>query len=158
MPIAPSLLPETVRPWRSFLALLRGLTKFCVAQDSWGSNSDGDMGPSKDRDVAELADAHVVSSLRTWGSSHHAVVLDIDHDAWLVPSSTPGHSHLYVDLICHETEYFDFLRAAAKIGLIEEGYAAASIERGHSDVRLPWVVKGENQSAAERGLVGVIPL
>jgi hypothetical protein len=74
----------------------------------------------------------------------HIVILDIDHPSHLVDSSTPGHHHLYVEIPpCPWSDYVEFLKAAEKIGLCEPGYVTASIERGHSDVRLPWVRKGE---------------
>jgi len=40
--------------------------------------------------------ANVVSSLLTNGN--HAPCIDLDVPAMLVPSSTPGHSHLYIDI------------------------------------------------------------
>lgn len=102
-----------------------------------------------DREETDLAKANVVSSEikagGLFGATRHVVALDIDHPAYLVPSSTPGHSHLYVDIsggIPHE-DYMEFLSAAAKIGLIEPGYAEVSRKRGHSDLRLPWVTKDD---------------
>ena len=65
----------------------------------------------------------------------HAPVLDIDVPHQLVPSSTPGHSHLYVDVECDWDDYVAFLEAAAKIGVIEEGYAKASKHRGFTPHR-----------------------
>ena len=102
-----------------------------------------------DREETDLAKANVISSEikagGIFGSRRHVVALDIDHPAYLVPSSTPGHSHLYVDIangVPHE-DYMEFLEAAAKIGLIEKGYADVSRKRGHSDLRLPWVTKDD---------------
>ena len=81
----------------------------------------------------------------------HAVVMDLDHEAFLIPSSTPGHYHLYVDLGVPEDDWFDFLDAAAKINLVSAGYAEVSRKRGHSDVRLPWISKAQiRQEGHER--------
>lgn len=80
----------------------------------------------------------------------HALVLDIDHQAWLIPSSTPGHSHLYVDLPVLPGDLWDFLDAAAKIGLVEEGYVSACKSRDMTSVRAPWIAKGEEPSTLRR--------
>lgn len=74
---------------------------------------------------------------------HHMLALDIDVPAILRPSSTPGHHHLLVDLDIPEEDLFEFLDAAVKIGLIEEGYAEVSKSRGETFVRAPWVRKGQ---------------
>lgn len=73
----------------------------------------------------------------------HMLALDIDVPATLRPSSTPGHHHLLVDLDIPEEHLFEFLDAAVKIGLIEEGYAEVSKSRGETFVRAPWVTKGQ---------------
>jgi hypothetical protein len=41
--------------------------------------------------------------------------------------------------------YESLLNALANAGVIERGYASASIERGFSCVRLPWVKKPMNR-------------
>lgn len=135
----------------------------CFVVENWGSDSKTGMS-SADRETGDLVSAHVVSSKvrpavddnyegpLTWDDlvsperapNLHIVVLDIDHPAHLVESSTPGHSHLYVEIPpASWTDYAAFLVAARKIGLIEEGYLNASLNRGHSDVRLPWIRKGD---------------
>lgn len=98
--------------------------------------------PDAGREVVSiLADANVFSSPRTDAPGHHAVLLDLDVPAWLIESSTPGHSHLYADVRCTWDDYLTFLKAAAAIGLIEPGYAQVVEQRGYSSVRLPWVKK-----------------
>lgn len=72
---------------------------------------------------------------------YHAVLLDLDVPAYLVPSSTPGHSHLYVDVLVPKSELIELLEVLAKTGVIEQGYAEASIKRGRTCLRLPWVKK-----------------
>ena len=61
--------------------------------------------------------------------------------AWLIPSSTPGHSHLYVDVSIREDAYFQLLDALANAGVIQRGYADASKRRGGTALRLPWIKK-----------------
>lgn len=85
--------------------------------------------------------AHVVTSRVAARPGFHKVVLDLDLPAKLVPSSTPGHFHLYIDHELSEGRYFHLLDALADAGLIERGYQGASEARGFTAVRLPWVRK-----------------
>jgi hypothetical protein len=107
--------------------------------------------PGIDREVVDLSDANVVSSLFksscTGGekTQRHAVLLDIDYPAHLVASSTPDHYHLYLEPpggVEHE-KYMNLLAVLRDCGIIEKGYADVSIARGHSDLRLPWVTKAD---------------
>lgn len=75
----------------------------------------------------------------------HALLIDLDVPAWLVPSSTEGHGHLYVDLAVQEGDLWEFLDAAAMIGLVEEGYVSACKSRGMTSLRAPWVTKGQER-------------
>lgn len=136
--------------WRKFIG---GLVTLRVVTFAGSDNGiplvEGEPGFTglADREEADLTEANAVSSQykmfrREDGTGgYHAVAIDIDIPAWLIPSTTPGHSHLYVGVWTNWDDYVDWLRASAKIGLIEDGYAEASIRRGHSDLRLPWVSK-----------------
>lgn len=111
-----------------------------------------DYEPGIDREEADLDKANIVSSETRplWGKhemQRHAVLLDIDYPAYLVESSTCGHSHLYLDVpggVKHE-DYMELLALLGRIGVIEKGYAEVSIKRGHSDLRLPWVTKAQQK-------------
>lgn len=69
----------------------------------------------------------------------HKPVIDLDLDARLVESSTPGHHHLHIDKAMTWDNYVRLLCVLAEVGLVEPGYVSASIERGHTSVRLPHV-------------------
>ena len=73
----------------------------------------------------------------------HRPILDIDFPVAVIPSTTPGHNHLYIDKRLSWSDYKKLLTVLAEVGIIEWGYADASIEREHTAVRLPWVKKGE---------------
>lgn len=88
-----------------------------------------------------LEDHNVVVSQSKEYPEMHFPVLDIDVEHVLVPSSTFGHSHLYFNVGCRWEDYVEFLQAAAKIGILEEGYVNSAIERGYTTARLPWVKK-----------------
>lgn len=75
----------------------------------------------------------------------HRPVLDLDLPAQLVPSSTPGHFHLYLDVEVAHWPYMALLEALEHAGIIEPGYSRASQERGYTAVRLPWVTKDAEQ-------------
>jgi len=84
--------------------------------------------------------ANVTSSLADDG--FHYPALDIDVPCRVVPSSTPGHSHLYFD----ETkltwpQYVNLMNVLADCGILERGYVAASRAKGQSLLRLPGVTK-----------------
>lgn len=96
-------------------------------------------------DEAQLVSSEFKDDFTFVGDEAHIVALDIDRQAWLIPSSTSGHSHLYVNLACSWEDYLNFLEAAAKIGLIEHGYYEASKAKGATYLRPPWVKKGHEQ-------------
>ncbi|MBT2484828.1 MULTISPECIES: hypothetical protein [unclassified Microbacterium] len=91
----------------------------------------------------DIAEANVITSRVSGEENLHKVILDIDFPAKLVPSSTDGHFHLYIDKAIHWEAYVDLLGAMADAGLVEEGYVSASLERGHTAARLPWVKKSD---------------
>ncbi len=131
-----------------FAWLLRRLKAFHVL--GWEFDSEGPTWPKIDREAALIGDADVVSSELVNSSTDffgnspkHVLAIDVDYPTFLVESSTEGHYHLYVDVpggIPHE-KYMALLDALADAGVIQRGYAKVSKERGHSDLRLPWVAK-----------------
>lgn len=129
---------------RNLLRLYRRLTPYHVSD--WGNNDSEDKehnGPSTREQVTSVSMANVITSLHRDGSGRHALVLDIDHPAWLIPSTTPEHYHLYVDVPggIEASEYWEVLTALANARVIESGYAGASAARGFTSVRLPWEQK-----------------
>jgi hypothetical protein len=58
-----------------------------------------------------------------------------------VPSSTPGHTHLYVAKQVSWGQYKKVLKAMAKAGLIEDAFYEASVGARAAMLRLPWVKK-----------------
>ena len=86
-------------------------------------------------------DANVVSSDSRINPDVHYPVIDLDVPVYLVPSSTLGHSHLYINVGMTFEDYTRILLALAQAGVVEDGYVEASIRRGRSDVRLPWIQK-----------------
>lgn len=87
-----------------------------------------------------LVEANSVGSLHI-ASGMHKPVLDIDMPALLVPSSTRGHSHLYIDAPMDWPDYSMLLKTLAAVGIIERGFMQASIKREGTWVRTPWTRK-----------------
>lgn len=63
------------------------------------------------------------------------------NDLALVPSSTPGHHHLILDANLPWPVYKKLLNMLSLCGVIEFGYAQASMRKGYSAIRPPWVKK-----------------
>lgn len=85
--------------------------------------------------------ANLVSSLLV-GRTEHSPVLDLDFECKLIPSSTQGHYHLYLDGIeLNWDQYKELLIAFSKAGIISWGYLSASMMRGMTLVRKPGVSK-----------------
>jgi hypothetical protein len=90
-----------------------------------------------DSHEVQESQANLIGSRLRGTSVYHAPVLDIDYEAQLLPSRTPGHYHLYLDRELPWHAYKDVLGSLANAGLIQAGFAAASIANAQSFVRVP---------------------
>lgn len=88
----------------------------------------------------EDPDGNLVSSLLE-GSDLHAPVIDLDMPHRLIPSSTKGHAHLYIDQAITWRQYKRILRALYKAGLIQEGWYEHAKRDRKSYVRREGVYK-----------------
>ncbi len=78
----------------------------------------------------------------SWSNGLHTPALDIDIPVEVVPSSTAGHCHLFFPTVSMSwLKYVTLLSVLADCGVIERGYAEASIARGMTVLRLPGVAK-----------------
>jgi hypothetical protein len=83
----------------------------------------------------DIKRANLISS--ELGDGKHAPCIDLDVPHQVVPSTTPGHGHLYIDVPMSWRRYKRLLRALYKAGVIEKGYYTASVDRKASYVRKP---------------------
>jgi hypothetical protein len=83
----------------------------------------------------------VIVSATDFARETHKPVLDLDIPAYLIPSSTSGHSHLYINIDIPWRRYRKLLRELKRCGIIEPGYYKASVHRRATRVRLPWIKK-----------------
>jgi len=121
------------------LGLIANLRLFRVTK--WDEDSSVTYSREEREPATSIAEANVSTSIREDADDAHALLLDLDVPAWLVPSSTPGHSHLYVDVKIPTATYFALLDALAAAGVIQHGYANSSKHRGGTALRLPWIKK-----------------
>lgn len=91
--------------------------------------------------------ANLVSSKLTYfDDNFHSPVLDIDFPAQLIPSTTEGHFHLYLDgLEMSWDKYKALLIALGEAGVIGQGYLSHALERGMTTVRLPGLKKTSDE-------------
>jgi hypothetical protein len=132
----------------------------------WAHNSsDPDFGRMADvEETTDLGQADIISSKQKHGfafvmlgdsglfgavpdDNMHTPVLDIDVPAQLVPSSTPGNHHLFLDVPMTWEQYQKLIDVMAEVGILQPGYVLASKARGFTAVRLPWRKKGPNDDA-----------
>jgi hypothetical protein len=83
--------------------------------------------------IVNEADANVVTSMVCLDI--HAPALDIDMEARLIPSSTPGHYHLYIDKPMTWRKYKKLLKVMAKVGILQQGYVNSAIRNGYTALR-----------------------
>lgn len=94
-------------------------------------------------EAADIETAELISSQTKDGT--HRPLLDIDFPAVVIPSTTPGHGHLYIDKELSWKDYKKLLNLFADLGIIEHGYRGASLARGYSALRLPWIKKEKEE-------------
>jgi hypothetical protein len=108
-------------------------------------------------DVFEWPDSGDMKDAAPPDGGWHYPVLDIDLPVFAIPSSTHGHTHLYVDRAMSWPKLVRLLDVLVEVGLVEKGYAEASKARGFTAVRLPWVSKDAPQTADELARIGRFP-
>jgi hypothetical protein len=100
------------------------------------------------RSIASLNEADVISSFDP-ASGLHRVMMDVDVRSWSVPSTTPGHVHLYFEPTVTWRQYRRILRAMSQAGLVERAYYQAACGARAGMLRLPWIKKTAAFYAAE---------
>lgn len=85
-------------------------------------------------------EGNLISSMVELGV--HRPVLDLDFAHQYVPSSTPGHAHLYIDhLLMDDTEYYGLLSTLNTFGLLGKGNVEQFKAHSMTLVRAPGVKK-----------------
>lgn len=97
--------------------------------------------------VEKVEDANLVSSRLANGN--HAPAIDLDFPAYLIPSSTPGHFHLYLEKEMSWKDYSKLLKTLNEVGLIEDGFFKSSRHFEQTFLRLPHIKKDPDASSFE---------
>lgn len=113
--------------------------KLAYINSSTNPDYDGKNEPTEDLKRAEVILSTVDGDYK--GEPLHKPVLDIDMAVTILPSSTEGHHHLFIDKEMPWSQYEKLLTVLAEVGIIEKGYLGACKARKHSAVRLPWIKK-----------------
>lgn len=85
--------------------------------------------------------ANLIGSLGENGM--HYPVIDLDVEIAVVPSSTEGHYHLYINHPLNWNQYNHLLHALKAVGLIQPNWFKTANHEKCSFVRPPWVKKGQ---------------
>ena len=108
------------------------------------TSKSGDAAWPGECEPAPKEEANLIGSLCDDGQ--HMPVIDVDLPARLVPSSTEGHFHLYIDKPMTLELYLAMLDGMALAGVVEQAYVQHVRERGMSLCRPEWVRKPLPQS------------
>lgn len=103
----------------------------------------------KDDFYCEELEAHLVTSYVDTidGVRYHAPAIDIDFPVH-VRESSPGKSHVFIDVLIPEDKYLQLLWDMSKAeGLVEPGYASASCNFHGSSIRMPDITKTGDSSS-----------
>lgn len=92
-----------------------------------------------DRKKVDEQHSNSVSSLLEDG--RHAPAIDLDLPCRLLPSSTKGNFHLYIDQPTSWFRYRVLLWAMYKAGFVQKGFYKLSVKRGATFLRKPGVKK-----------------
>lgn len=94
------------------------------------------------RTLNDLHIAHrMMPRIHRLPTGHGRLDLRTDCEFALIDSSTVGHKHLILKADMQWKDYINLLNILAACGIIEQGYARASIKKGYSAIRPPWVHK-----------------
>ena len=106
-----------------------------------------------ERPEAEVDAATVISSRIKVdfvdGRAQHTIMIDLDVPHTYVPSSTPGHGHLYVDVLVPWSDHDELNQLLARLGIVDNGWAAVCAKREAAMLRTPWTAKARPEPSPE---------
>lgn len=82
---------------------------------------------------------NLISSRTTDG--RHMPILDLDFPHHFEPSTTPGHTHFYIDTPLSKTKWAVLMLVLGWCGIVEAPFVAWSLRRGGNFVRIPGTSK-----------------
>lgn len=85
---------------------------------------------------------NLISSMTTDGKQMPIIDMDFPHR--IVESTTPGHTHIFIDVPMSKWRWFWLMCALRYAGVIELGFFVWSIRRGGNFVRIPGTTKTDD--------------
>lgn len=74
---------------------------------------------------------------RTTVAGVHLPILDDDRGLFhVIPSSTPGHQHVYINQPLEAEKWIELLKLLAEVNIVDPKWAKASIEQGTATLRM----------------------
>ena len=130
------------------------LPAFAASNELYSKNDLDEMQESGETGVdpvgtSDILKANLISS-RVTGYRKHRILLDIDHEAALIPSSTEGHYHLYINHLLTDEQMEKLVKVLEEIELIAPGNANQWWRHKALFLRLPWIKK-RNENASSEG-------
>lgn len=113
---------------------------YCINLTKVDDSSEG-VQVDKPRPANVGGTANVLSSRTASSPSVHYPMIDLDVSHALIPSSTPGHAHLYINVPLASSEYRNVLVALRAAGIIQQGILDQFDTHGATFLRLPDVKK-----------------
>lgn len=131
----PSL--DSLPKWMRTNKLFRAKLKPGLGKQSFDPSWDDE------RRIATWEEANLVSSevFEVGGTVWHMPSIDLDLEAAIIPSSTPGHNHLYINKPMKAKQYRALLTALWDAGIIEHGILEQFDRHGSTTLRLPHIKK-----------------
>lgn len=105
---------------------------------------DEDWNERWEKDVDNWEEADAISSAYrddTHLKGRHALLLDLDVEHVYVPSSTPYHGHLILNVELDKADMLEVLEVLRKHNILQPGYVSAARARGAAWLRTPWTKK-----------------
>jgi hypothetical protein len=123
---------------------------FSPAIDGRDSN-DFDFDKNEQNELADRANL-IGSRVYIGGEEYHIPMIDLDIDSARTESSTPGHSHLWLDKPLTKQQYQKLLNVLHELGIIQTGILNQFDRDGQTCLRVPWVKKGDTDKGQDEGI------
>lgn len=108
-----------------------------LSSESYGKNEG--LERTLDEDEAVLRSSEIMLEEETgvgWMDDLHAPAIDIDMECTLLPSSTEGHYHLYIDKPMSWANYEKLLTVMNDVGIVQDGFLKLARENKKTFLRV----------------------
>lgn len=121
-----------------------------VSSDDENFAEDGELKPANAFTGNLVSSRHKSSCELLQYDEYHYPILDLDFECELVPSSTPGHHHLYMAKLLPKKDMEKLVNVLAEVGILQTGIKNQWDREGHLVLRPPWITKENDIPLQER--------